>query len=777
MSESYLDHLNEAQRQAVVHSDGPVMIIAGAGSGKTRVLTYRIAHLLTKGVDAFNILALTFTNKAAKSMRERIEKIMGGEAKNLWMGTFHAVFAKILRIEGEKLGYPNNFSIYDTDDTKSLMRDIIREQGLDDKIYKPDVVLKRISAAKNNLYSWRDYQDSIDFVNDDITNGKPKIGMLFELYVKRCFKASGMDFDDLLYNMYVLLTKSPETLHKYQHKFKYVLVDEFQDTNYAQYMILKKLAALNENICVVGDDAQSIYAFRGANIKNILSFESDYPDLKVFKLEQNYRSTKIIVHTANSVIAHNKHQLKKEVWTHNDHGEKVLLMRALSDNEEGVMVSQTIFETKVNKQWHNKDFAILYRTNAQSRSFEEALRKMNIPYRIYGGLSFYKRKEIKDLLAYFRLVINENDEESLKRIINVPARGIGKTTLEKMTVTADQHDKTIWEIIGNPDMNEAGLNSGTLGKISDFVTMVKSFKVKLKTDNAYDLASHIATSTGLLKELWADKTPEGLSRYENVQELLNGIKEFVETGRSITPRGDEDYFDTGEIRTLEMFMQDISLLTDADDENKDADTVSLMTIHMAKGLEFPAVFVVGLEENLFPSQMSVNSREDLEEERRLFYVAITRAEKKLTLSYANSRYRWGNLINCDPSRFIEELDMTNIEETGYRKPVFDLVFDKPEERERWNNKSASTERSNLFKTHLKKVDSSDVKNFVGDDTSGIQVGMEVEHQRFGTGKVLLIEGVGSDRKATIFFQGIGQKQLLLKFAKLKILPANENMKN
>jgi DNA helicase II / ATP-dependent DNA helicase PcrA len=767
VSETYLQNLNEAQRAAVVHSNGPVMIIAGAGSGKTRVLTYRIAHLLQQGVDAFNILALTFTNKAAKEMRERIEKINGGEARNLWMGTFHAVFAKILRIEADKLGYPNNFTIYDTDDAKSLMRDLLREQGLDDKVYKPDLVLNRISSAKNNLYSWQEYQDNVNFVNDDISSGKPKLGMLFELYVKRCFKASGMDFDDLLFNMYVLLTKFPAVLHKYQHKFKYILVDEFQDTNYAQYQILKKFAAVHENICVVGDDAQSIYAFRGANIKNILTFESDYPDLNVFKLEQNYRSTKNIVHTANSIIAHNKQQLKKLVWTDNAHGEKIQLMRALSDNEEGNMVAHSIFETKVNKQWHNKSFAILYRTNAQSRSFEEALRRLNVPYRIYGGLSFYKRKEIKDLLAYFRLVINHNDEEAFKRVVNVPARGIGKTTLEKLTVIASEKDKSLWEII---EANETGLSTATIGKVHDFITMIKSFSLKLRTDNAYDLASLTSTSTGLLKELYSDKTPEGLSRYENVQELLNGIKEFVETGRTITPRGDEDHYDTGEIRTLEMFMQDISLLTDADDENKDGDTVSLMTIHMAKGLEFPAVYVVGLEENLFPSQLSINSREDIEEERRLFYVAITRAQQKLTLSYANSRYRWGNLINCEPSRFIEELDVQYLEEVGYRKPSSsNFVFDQLDER--WNSKNVSKQRTTIFKgaNGLKKVSSSDVQNFVGDDTSNIQVGMEVEHQRFGTGKVLLLEGNAADRKATIFFQGIGQKQLLLKFAKLKIL--------
>jgi DNA helicase II / ATP-dependent DNA helicase PcrA len=772
MKPDYLKDLNEAQQAAVVHTDGPVMIIAGAGSGKTRVLTYRIGHLLKNGVDAFNILALTFTNKAAREMRERIEKIAGREAKNLWMGTFHAVFAKILRIESGKLGYPSNFTIYDTDDSKSLLKDIIREQGLDDKIYKPDVVLNRISSAKNNLYNWKEYQENINFSKDDYSSGRPKLGELYELYVKRCFKASGMDFDDLLFNMYVLISRFPEVLHKYQHKFKYVLVDEFQDTNYAQYFILKKLAAVNQNICVVGDDAQSIYAFRGANIQNILSYQRDYPDLSIFKLEQNYRSTKNIVHAANSVIDKNKNQLKKEVWTENDHGEKIQLIRALSDNEEGVMVANSIFETKVNHQLRNKDFAILYRTNAQSRSMEEALRKMNIAYRIYGGLSFYKRKEIKDLLAYFRLVINANDEEALKRIINVPARGIGKTTIEKLTVTGSEKDKSLWELIENSSVNPCGFNSGTLGRINDFVTMIKSFAVKLKIDNAYDLASHIANSTGLLRELYQDKTPEGLSRYENVQELLNGIKEFVDTGRSITPEGDEDLRAGQEVRTLDHFMEDIALLTDADDDDENDDKVSLMTIHSAKGLEFPAVFVVGLEENLFPSQMSMESREDLEEERRLFYVAITRAEKKLTISFANSRYRWGNLISCEPSRFIEEIDPQFLEEIGIRQVRNNFFFD--EKPERWENSGSTQPLKTVYQklnapANLKKMNSAAVENFTGDDTSGIQVGMDVEHARFGMGKVILVEGNPGDLKATVFFQGFGNKQLLLKFAKLKIV--------
>lgn len=776
MQANYLEALNEVQRQAVQHTEGPVMIIAGAGSGKTRVLTYRIGHLLHMGVDAFNILALTFTNKAAKEMRERIENIAGGEARNLWMGTFHAVFAKILRIEAHHLGYPSNFTIYDTDDSKSLIRDILREQGLDDKTYKPDVVLNRISAAKNNLYSWHEYQENVDFVNDDHTRGKPKMGLLYELYAKRCFKASGMDFDDLLFNMYQLLSKFPEALYKYQHKFKYVLLDEFQDTNYAQYAIVKKLAAVNENICVVGDDAQSIYAFRGANIQNILSFERDYPELSVFKLEQNYRSTKNIVAAANGVITHNKTQIKKEVWTQNIAGDKIQLLRTLSDNEEGNQVAQSIFENKMNKQWHNSDFAILYRTNAQSRSLEEALRRINIPYRIYGGLSFYKRKEIKDLLAYFRLVINPNDEEAFKRIINVPARGIGKTTVEKIIVTASEQEKSLWDVVMNLQHDSIGLNSGTATRVSEFTTMLRSFQVKLKTDSAYDMASNIATSTGLLKELYADKTPEGLSRYENIQELLNGIKEFTETGRSITPHGDEDVFQDASLRTLDMFMQDISLLTDADDDDdNNKDKVSLMTIHAAKGLEFPAVYVVGLEENLFPSQLSVTSREDLEEERRLFYVAITRAKEKLTISYANTRYRWGNLINSEPSRFLDEIEPEYLEEIGRKnEPNSDFVFDREYSEKRWNGSSTKTKpQTTVVKKpvpqHLKKVNSADVKNFVGDDTSKIQVGMNVEHQRFGEGKVIHIEGENGDKKATIFFNGLGDKQLLLKFAKLKIL--------
>ena len=781
MKDNYLADLNEAQQAAVIQSDGPIMIIAGAGSGKTRVLTYRIAHLIKNGVDPFNILALTFTNKASKEMRERITKIVGPEAKNIWMGTFHAVFAKILRIEAEKLGYPSNFTIYDTDDAKNLLKDIVKEQGLDDKLYKPNIVYNRISSAKNNLYSWSEYQNNAQFVSDDYSSGRPKIGQLYEIYVKRCFKASGMDFDDLLFNMWVLISKYPDLLHKYQHKFKYILVDEFQDTNFAQYSIIKKLGAAFENVCVVGDDAQSIYAFRGANIQNILSLKRDYPDLQVFKLEQNYRSTQVIVNAANSVIANNKNQLQKSVWTENREGDKIKLMRALSDNEEGVMVANSIFDNKVNHQLRNKDFAILYRTNAQSRSFEEALRKLNIHYRIYGGLSFYKRKEIKDLIGYFRLSINHNDEEALKRIINVPARGIGKTTVEKLIVTASEQEKSIWELICDPFKNPCAFNSGTHGKINDFVTMIRSFEVRLKSDTAFDIANTIATSSGLLRELYQDKTPEGLSRYENVQELLNGIKEFVETGRSITPAGDEEFNQDPDsiVRTLDKYMQDIALLTDADDDDEgNNDKVSLMTIHASKGLEFPAVYIVGLEENLFPSQMSMESREDLEEERRLFYVAITRAEKILTISYANTRYRYGNLISNDPSRFIEEIDLKFIEETFSRNnqrsnsSFEDFPFDRWEKSSSGASTNIKNLQTKINTSGLKKlstVSNSTTESFIGDDISGLKTGMDVEHAKFGLGKVILIEGNPGDLKATVFFQGFGNKQLLLRFAKLRIV--------
>ena len=753
----YLDGLNPSQKAAVEQIEGPVMIVAGAGSGKTRVITYRVAHLIRKGVDPFNILVLTFTNKAAKEMRERIMRVVGTEAKNIWMGTFHSVFAKLLRVEALKIGYPNNFTIYDTDDSKSLIRSILKEMQLDDKLYNANFVYNRISSSKNNLISPAEYSQNEHIQSEDFSSGRGKMGEIYQTYTQRCYKAGAMDFDDLLYKTNVLLREHPEVLYKYQNKFKYLMVDEYQDTNFSQYLIVKKLAANNENICVVGDDAQSIYAFRGANIQNILNFEKDYPDLKVYKLEQNYRSTQNIVNVANSIIANNKNQLKKSVFSENETGDKIKVSRAFSDNEEGKIVAEAIAQEQALKGSKYRDFAILYRTNAQSRAMEESLRKLNVPYKIYGGLSFYQRKEIKDLIAYFRLTFNPNDEEALKRVINYPRRGIGDTTIERIIIAADQHNLTLWEII--IDSNRY-LDARSASSVGNFALMIQSFQVMTKTHSAYDTALHIAQHSTLLKDLHSDKSIEGLSRYENIQELLNGIKEFSER---------EDI----EEKSLDIFMQDVALLTNDDnDKNPNADTVSLMTIHSAKGLEFDNVFVVGLEENLFPSQMSLSSRVDLEEERRLFYVAITRAGKKLNLSYATSRYRWGTLTSCEPSRFIDEIDASYLEldfkpqlkNTG--NPFFD------EERSAWQQKETFSRpktiplqktTSILPKAHVPSAD------FAPSDTTGLQVGMEVEHERFGYGKVINLEGNKPDIKATIFFKDLGQKQLLLKFAKLKIV--------
>ena len=754
----YLQGLNPEQKAAVQQIKGPVMIIAGAGSGKTRVITYRVAHLVRSGVDAFNILVLTFTNKAAKEMRERITQVVGGEAKNIWMGTFHSVFAKILRVEADKLGYPHNFTIYDTDDSKSVLRAILKEMNLDDKLYNANFVHNRISAAKNNLISWQEYQKNEQIQADDFSSGRGHLGKVYENYALRCFKAGAMDFDDLLFKTNELLKRYPDVLNKYQHKFKYIMVDEYQDTNFSQYLIVKKLAAVTENICVVGDDAQSIYAFRGANIQNILNFEKDYPDVKIFKLEQNYRSTQNIVNIANSIIANNKEQLKKNVFSENETGDKIKVMRAFSDNEEGKQVAEAIMQERSTKglKWH--DFAILYRTNAQSRAMEEALRKLNIPYKIYGGLSFYQRKEIKDLIAYFRLTFNPNDEVSLKRVINYPRRGIGDTTVDKIILGADQHNVTQWEVITNAPLY---LDGRSAGAVSSFGTMIQSFQVITKNLSAYDAALHIAQHSGLLKDLYDDKSVEGLNRYENIQELLNGIKEFSER---------EDIEEKG----LDIFMQDVALLTNDDnDKNPNADTVSLMTIHSSKGLEFPQVHVVGLEENLFPSQMSLNSRSDLEEERRLFYVAVTRAKSRLIISYATSRFKFGTLISCEPSRFLDEIDAKYLELDFTARPIQNSASFN-DERSAWGArndtfskpKTAATPpktTSILAKAHVP------TPGFAPSDTSSLQTGMEVEHERFGFGKVISLEGNKPDIKATIFFKGIGQKQLLLKFAKLRIL--------
>ncbi|MDP2058928.1 MAG: 3'-5' exonuclease, partial [Flavobacteriaceae bacterium] len=647
MLEAILKTLNEAQLKPVLHKDGPLMVIAGAGSGKTRVLTFRIANLMHQGVDAFNILALTFTNKAAKEMKNRIGKIVGNtESKNLWMGTFHAIFAKILRFEGDKLGFPSNFTIYDTQDSLRLITTIIKEMQLDKEVYKPKQVLNRISSYKNNLITVRAYLNDPELMEADAMSKKPRLGEVYHNYVERCFKAGAMDFDDLLLRTNELLTRFPEVLMKYQNRFRYILVDEYQDTNHSQYLIVKMLSDRFQNICVVGDDSQSIYAFRGANIQNIFNFQKDYENVAIYRLEQNYRSTKNIVEAANSLIDKNKQRLEKVIWTHNEDGDQILVKRLLTDAEEGRFVASTIFENKMNLQMYNRDFAVLYRTNAQSRSIEDALRKQDIPYRIFGGLSFYQRKEIKDVVAYLRLIVNPNDEEALVRVINYPARGIGDTTLEKLTVAANHYKRSIFEVMQHLDKIDLKLNKPTIQRLEDFVTMIQSFQVLNQTYDAFDLSSHVARKSGLLQELKKDGTPEGISRIDNIEELLNGIKDFIEGQKEVE----------GATGSLTEFLQDISLASDLDKGLPNEDKVSLMTIHMAKGLEFPHVFIVGLEEDLFPSAMSLNTRSDLEEERRLFYVALTRAEKRAYLSFAQSRYRWGKLTDAEPSRFIEEID-------------------------------------------------------------------------------------------------------------------------
>lgn len=756
----YLESLNPEQKAAVLSTEGATMVIAGAGSGKTRVLTFRIAHMIKNGVDPFNILALTFTNKAAREMKDRIAQIIGGsEAKNLSMGTFHSVFARILRHHSDKLGYPSNFTIYDTQDSRSLIKAIVKELRLDDKTYKPNLILSRISSAKNNLISAAAYEANSDVVAEDRMSGKPRLFEVYRAYEKRCFMAGAMDFDDLLYKTNVLLRDHADVLHYYQHKFKYVLVDEYQDTNYSQYLIVKKLAAAFTNICVVGDDAQSIYSFRGANIENILNFKNDYKDHKVFKLEQNYRSTKTIVNAANSVIAKNKDQIQKTVWTDNSDGNKIKVLRSLTDNEEGKAISNMIFETKNHEGAANSDFAILYRTNAQSRSFEESLRKLNLPYKIYGGLSFYQRKEIKDLLAYYRLTANPSDEEALKRIINYPKRGIGKTTIEKIIITAAQHGVSLWEVISKPQKYPAGIPSGAMTKINGFVTSIKSYAVQLEKVDAYSLAESIAKSSGILKDLYDDKSPEGVSRHENIQALLSGIKEFTET------------ISEGETAFLSDFMVDVALLTDADqNKEEDKDKITLMTIHASKGLEFPYVYIVGLEENLFPSQLALNSRSELEEERRLFYVALTRAEKQATLSYASSRFRWGNIVTSEPSRFIDEIDPDHLEMINQPR-MNSMGGGRSMNQVNMERKLGS--KTPLFsdRRRLTPVNEAKPKKPSKGTTAqelDLKVGYNVIHERFGKGKVVGLEGT-PPTKATVFFPKAGNKQLLLKFAKLEII--------
>jgi DNA helicase-2/ATP-dependent DNA helicase PcrA len=775
--DKYLSQLNDAQLAPTLQKDGPMIVIAGAGSGKTRVLTYRIAYLMSQGVDSFNILALTFTNKAAREMKGRIAQIVGdGEAKNLWMGTFHSVFAKILRFEADRLGYPSNFTIYDTQDSDRLIASIIKEMGLDKDIYKYKQVRSRISSYKNSLITVKAYFQNPELMEADAMARRPRLGEIYRNYVDRCFKAGAMDFDDLLLKTNELLTRFPDVLAKYQDKFRYILVDEYQDTNHSQYLIVRALSDRFQNICVVGDDAQSIYAFRGANINNILNFQRDYDEVKVFRLEQNYRSTKNIVNAANSIIDKNQTKLDKIVWTANDEGAKIIVNRSLTDGDEGRYVASSIFENKMQNQLPNSDFAVLYRTNAQSRAIEDALRKRDIPYRIYGGLSFYQRKEIKDVLSYLRLIINPADEEALKRVINYPARGIGQTTIDKLIVAANGYKRTIFEVLDQIDKLDIGINSGTKTKLKNFVTLIKSFQVLNETANAFELSEHVVKASGLIREFNKDGTPEGIARMENIEELLNGIKDFVE--------GQKELADA--TASLAEFLEDVALATDLDADKGDSNHVALMTIHLAKGLEFPFVYIVGLEEDLFPSAMSMNTRSELEEERRLFYVALTRAEKQAYLTYALSRYRWGKLIDSEPSRFIEEIDdeyldvVTPIEERRFN-PMLDadifgdiepnkIRFKKPiQPTFKKKGPAVSKPEKNIVSTpkNLKPVSKTSGNTNLFD--SKLVVGNVVEHLRFGKGEVIKIEGAGGDAKAEIKFENGGAKKLLLRFAKLQIL--------
>jgi DNA helicase-2/ATP-dependent DNA helicase PcrA len=757
---NYLEELNEPQRQAVVNSDGPTLIVAGPGSGKTRVLTYRIAHLLQSGVDPFSILALTFTNKASDSMRQRIEKIAGTNARSLYMGTFHSVFARILRVEAQRIGYPANFTIYDTDDSRSLIKSIIKEQNLDDKIYKPNQIQHRISSAKNALITPQMYAADAELITEDKNQRRPATFNIYKLYCERCFKSGAMDFDDLLLNIHVILEKFPDALYKYQHKFKYVLIDEFQDTNYLQYSIVKRIADVYQNITVVGDDAQSIYAFRGATIDNILNFEKDFPELKVYKLEQNYRSTQNIVKAANELIHNNRHQLPKEIWTQNGKGDDIKIVRTPSDNEEGRWVADSIMELKMRDHFKNNDFAILYRTNAQSRALEEALRRHNIPYKIYGGMSFYQRKEVKDLLAYLKLTVNPYDEEALKRVINYPARGIGQTTIDKIIITATNENIRPWDVMDN--IHQYDIMQRTKNAIEEFVLMMKSFSAQQLKMNAYDLAAHIGKTTKLIAELYNDKTVEGVSRFENIQELLNSIKEFVEDDEVI---GNETEVAD---KNLGGFLQNVALLTGDDKDVQLQDSVKMMTIHAAKGLEFPVVYVVGLEENLFPGTQSLYSIEDLEEERRLFYVAITRAEKKLYLTYANTRYKFGQLNYCDASRFLNEMPDDVVSHHGdLKKPkVHQQNPVKPGSFLSQFQRSTPSQPSNVSAPNTSHASS---EPFVADDVSKLAAGTEVLHEKFGEGKVISIEGVGANKIATIQFGSFGLKKIMLKFARVQIL--------
>lgn len=769
--QNYLDQLNKAQKEAVINTKGPSLVIAGAGSGKTRVLTYRIAHLLANGVKPWRILALTFTNKAAKEMKERIASLIGEEhVKSLWMGTFHSVFAKFLRKEAETLGYPSSFTIYDTQDTKSIIKSIIKELQLDDKIYKPANVYGRISGAKNNLITAKAYENIEELKNQDEKSRKPEIYRIYKIYTQRCFKAGAMDFDDLLLKTNILFRDHPDILKKYQKKFDYILVDEYQDTNFSQYLIINKLAELHKNVCVVGDDAQSIYSFRGAKIENILNFKNDYKDYQLFKLEQNYRSTKNITDAANSVIDKNTERIKKTVFSKNEEGGKIKIIEALTDNEEGFIVANKILESVNIDLTKYSDHAVLYRTNAQSRIFEEAFRRNKIPYKIYGGLSFYQRKEIKDLLAYFKLIVNKRDDESLKRIINYPKRGIGKTTIDKIESFADGNNVSMWELIEKIKGINIGLNNRAVNQIGIFADIIRNFTEKSSDRNAYELGKEIAESSGILKDLFADKSPEALAKHENIQELINGLREFIETAEP-----DEN--------KLNHYLESVALLTNEDNEkDEDRNKVTLMTIHSSKGLEFRNVYVVGMEEKLFPSEMSAFAPKDLEEERRLFYVAMTRAEKELILTYAGQRYKWGQLYDCTPSRFIrdikseyvdffsafdndlkEESKQSNLFSNSTKRSAVSRSFKKKEAK---SEKPVSLAKPN-YNRNLKKIDKS--ISSTPADIQDIIEGVTVKHNRFGIGSVLKVEGDFPNIKALIDFKSAGKKNLLLKFAKLEVI--------
>jgi DNA helicase-2/ATP-dependent DNA helicase PcrA len=759
-----LKDLNPTQHEAVMQTDGPMLVIAGAGSGKTRVLTFKIAWLLEKGIPARNILSLTFTNKAAREMKDRIESLMKPDiARALWMGTFHSLFARILRRECQSIGYEKNFTIYDSDDTKSLIRSILHDLKLDDDIYPVGEVLRRISSAKNQLITAESYRSRSEWIAVDESARRPEMSLIYITYATRCRNAGAMDFDDLLLNTFLLFQNHPDILNRYQEQFRYILVDEYQDTNYAQYAIVNLLARVHRNLCVVGDDSQSIYSFRGARIENILNFRNDYPEFRIFKLEQNYRSTQTIVEAANSLIQKNQSRIPKTIWSANETGDLVEVVQSLTDQEEGFFISNRILDTHLREQADFKDFAVLYRTHAQSRIIEEACRKQNIPYKIYGSISFYQRKEIKDILAYFRLILNHRDDESLKRIINYPARGIGKTTMDRLSEAAMQAQCPIWFVIGDPSAYVPQFNKGTAEKLLQFRHLIEEYSSIADSVDAYELAMRVVRGTGIMEEYRFDHTPEGLSKFENIEQLVNGIKEFVDQSNQ---EGSEE-----NPNSLDFFLQNVSLMTDQDNEKpEDRNKVSLMTIHSAKGLEFGYVFIAGVEEELFPSQFSSGSAKEIEEERRLFYVALTRARKRVIITLSKTRYRWGSLIDCRPSRFIREIDPKFLKSTGNSQRTISGRSMDAEPVEPAQPRTAPPAMRRIIpvsnKNSFRPVPD---ENFEPDDPASIQSGMLVTHPRFGAGKVLQIEGEGNNRMATVFFKDTGNKQLLLKFARLKII--------